>query len=76
MPGLIALSTSGNRLDGKRPTLLPANGTFGPDATVPPQNQLPVLRLLGHLGPGIFRVRQGLEPTAAVAGSNPAVLAG
>jgi transposase InsO family protein len=35
MPGLIALSTSDSRLDGNGSTLLPAGGTFGPDATVP-----------------------------------------
>jgi hypothetical protein len=35
-PRLTALSTSGSRLDGSGSTLLPANRTFGPDATVPP----------------------------------------
>jgi hypothetical protein len=34
MPRLTDLSTSGRRRDGKRSTLLPANRTFGPDATV------------------------------------------
>jgi transposase-like protein len=37
MPRLIALSTSGSRLDGKRLHFVPANHTFGPDATVPCQ---------------------------------------
>jgi hypothetical protein len=35
-PRLIALSTSGSRLDGKRLHVATANRTFGPDATVPP----------------------------------------
>src|SRR5512132_3425802 len=35
MPGLIALSTSAVVWTGSGSTLLPAGGTFGPDATVP-----------------------------------------
>ena len=43
MPGLIALSISAGRLDGKGLHLLSAGGTFGPDATVP-------LRPVGEAG--------------------------
>ena len=35
-PGLISLSTSGSRLDGKRLHFATANRTYGPDANTPP----------------------------------------